>query len=257
MMPPAISILPCISLSTMSEIDASEPSPKRVKVELPSLGNLDLQQLVLADNGIARNGSKLLMPLMGKTKVLFNLIPKGFLKAPFGFDVSSKYEKPSFLSGAEPRRSEGLSLVLQLGDNETKHLQSIDSIFQHKYAEFDKKSQWHDMLGGNDKYGASLKVKVVLKGEGLTQLKIVSGNTVCTGYGWEFLQPFMAENRNFRSCRCKATVALSQLWCVSRKAGLCLTATHLVLAPPDPSSAFENDTFDDELLMAELGERAD
>lgn len=251
--PAAINILPCTAFSrAMSGSDIAEPSPKRAKVELPSFAELDLKQLALVDNGVGRNGGKLLMPLLGNNKLRCNLTPKGFLKAPFGFDVSFKYEKPSFLGGVGVGKSEGLALVLQLGREEATMLAAVNGSFCQKFTALDQKTQWHDLLNVNDKHGTSVKVKIVLQGENLTQLKIVTADkTIVTGYGWEFLQPYLAENGNFRGSLCKVSVCLERLWCVSRKAGISLTATHLVLAPG--ATAAGEDAYDDDELMAELG----
>ena len=230
-----------------------EPSPKRVKREVPSFKEIDLGQLLLKDNGKNRAGNgKLVMPLLGNQRLRCNLTPQGFLKVPFGFDVSGKYAKPSFLVGGEPGKSESLSLVLQPGAEETAFLQEVDGFFKDAFAKLDEKSQWHPLVNETEKHGVTTKVKVVLEGEGLTQLKVIGADKkVHTGYGWKWLKPFLAENRNLRNSQCKAVVTLANLWCVSRKAGLSFTATHLVLIAAEKDEADE-DVFDDEALLAEL-----
>ena len=256
----SISILPCQAMSRASSSvvgDLVEPSPKRAKVELPSLKDLDLERLTLVDNGPSRNGGKLVQPLLGQSKLWCNLTPQGFVKTPFGFDLSSKFEKPSFLGGAASNaRSESLSLTLQIGAEDATILKVIDRTFKEKFAALDKKSQWHELLTEHDKYGSSIKVKIVLAGDGMTQIKLVTADKkIQTIYGWDRLKPYLTENRNFRGSRCKVTVCLTNLWCVSKKAGITLTATHLVLAPPDVvEAAADEDAFDDEELLAELGD---
>ena len=64
----------------------------------------------------------------------------------------------------------------------------------------------------------------------------------------------MEESRNFRGSRCKVSISLTGLWCVSRKAGLTLTASHLVLAAAEKEEDWGSwdEVFDDESLLAEL-----
>ena len=76
---------------------------------------------------------------------------------------------------------------------------------------------------------------MVLAGEGLTEIKIIDRQTnFHTGSGWPFLQSHLAAFSNFRHARVKVAVRLSNLWCMQGKAGLTLTATHLVLTFPKP-----------------------
>ena len=243
---------------TMSNSSSAvvEPSPKRVKREVPSFKEIDLGQLLLKDNGKTRAGNgKLVMPLLGSQKLRCNLTPQGFLKAPFGFDVSAKYQKPSFLVGGDAGKSEGLSLVLQPNAEEAEFLKTLDDFFKDAFAKLDERSQWHPLVNEAEKHGITTKVKVVLEGEGLTQIKIVGlDKKVHTGYGWKWLQPFLAENRNFRKSQCKAVVTLTNLWNVSRKAGLTLMVTHLVLVASEKADEGDEDVFDDNALLAELAD---
>ena len=249
----SVSVLPIdFSIKRAMSNASTEPSPKRARHEVPGFKELDLRQLVLKDNGKNRAGNgKLVLPLLGTQKLRCNLSPQGFLKAPFGFDVSGKYQRPSFLAGGDPTKSESLSLVLQPGNDEAAFLQEVDGFFKDAFAKLDEKSQWYPLVNEAEKHGHTTKVKVVLEGEGLTQLKVIGlDKKVHTGYGWKWLQPYLAENRNFRNSQCKAVVTLTNLWCVSRKAGLTLTATHLVLIASDKGA--DEDVFDDEALLAEL-----
>lgn len=221
-------------------------------MELPSFKDLDLTKLELRDNGASRQGGKLVMPLLGSDRLRCNLTPRGFLKAPFGFDLSGKYEKPSFLTGAAAGKSESLNLVLELGAEQAEFLQRVDSFFQARYGELEGKSQWYELVKSS-KYGSNAKVKVVLEGMGLTQLKVLGvDQKMHTGYGWRFLQERLAENCNFRRGRCKVSLCLSNLWCVSGKAGVTLTATHLVLAAAEGPEEAEDECYDDEELLAEF-----
>ena len=248
-----VPILPYLSRAMSAEGASTEPSPKRAKIEMPSFQDLDLKQLVLRDNGTTKQGGRLTLPLLGANRLRCNLTPAGFLKAPFGFDVSGKYQKPSFLVGGTAGKSEGLGLVLQLGDAEASFLRAVDDFYREEFSKLDKKTQWHDLVTATDKHGVHSKVKVILQGVGLTQLKIVGlDKQIHIGYGWEFLRLHLPDNGNFRGSRCKATVSLSSLWNVSRKAGLTFVATHLVLVASEKSSEVEEDVFDDDDLMREL-----
>jgi hypothetical protein len=157
--------------------------------------------------------------------------------------------------GAAAGKTESLNLVLQLGSEEAAFFRGVNEFFKCKYADLDKKPQWHDLLNETDKFGAVGKVKVILDGHNQTQLKVVGvDKQIRTGYGWDFLNEYMEGSRNFRGCRCKVSISLSNLWCVSRKAGLTLTATHIVLAPSEKVEDWgsEDEVFDDDALLAEL-----
>ena len=153
----SVSVLP-IDFSikrAMSNASTSvEPSPKRARHEVPGFKELDLGQLVLKDNGKNRAGNgKLVLPLLGTQKLRCNLSPQGFLKAPFGFDVSGKYQRPSFLAGGDPAKSESLSLALQPGNDEAAFLQEVDGFLKDSFAKLDEKSQWYPLVNETDKYG--------------------------------------------------------------------------------------------------------
>ena len=242
--------------SSETSSNVAEPSPKRAKIEMPSFKDLNLEKLSLKDNGMNRQGSaKLVLPLFDGKKLSCNLTPAGFLKTPFGFDTSCKFEKPAFLMGTTAGKTEGLNLVLQLGSEEAAFFRGVNEFFKCKYAELDKKPQWHDLLNETEKFGAVGKVKVILDGENQTQLKVVGvDKQIRTGYGWEFLKDYMEGNRNFRGSRCKVSLNLTNLWCVSRKAGLTLTATHIVLAPAEKTEEWGcwDEVFEDDALLEEL-----
>ena len=244
------------SMSTQAEIDGSESreaTPKRMRLEMPGFKDLDLQKLSLKDNGLNRQGNaKLVLPLIDGKKLFCNLTPTGFLKVPFGFDTSCKYEKPSFLMNTFAGKSECLSLVLQLGEEEAEFFKNVNDFYKEKFSELEKKSHWHDLVNFTDKYGPVMKVKVVLDGQDQTQIKIVGEDkSIHTGYGWSFLKPFMDENQNFRRSRCKVSVKLTALWCKLGKAGLMVTASHLVLAAPEKEEGW-GEVFEDEALLEEL-----
>ena len=237
---------------------------KRVKREMLDYGALDLSQLKLEDDGLDKKGNRRLRPLLGESLLHCNLTPLGFQVSPFGFDVTGKFQKPSFLSNQSPRRSEGLNLPMNFEiKKEFAFLQSVDSFFKGKLAEMDDKLKWRSLELDSHRmaYTYQSKVKVVLAGEGLTQIKIIDRNmNIHTGAGWEFLQPHLEPFKNFRWARVKVAVCLSDLWCMDGKAGLTLTATHLVLTFPKPLRGKKptdederfGDAFPNDVILSEL-----
>jgi hypothetical protein len=251
--------------TVVEEITVEHPPPKRVKREMLDYNAVDLSQLKLEDLGVDKKGNRRFRPLLGESLLHCNLTPRGFQWAPFGFDVSGKFKKPSFLSNQPSQRSEGLNLALHIrAKKEYKFLHAIDDFFKTKVAELDPALQWRP-LGNYDVIDLlhelyCTKVKVVLAGEGLTQLKVIDRNiNIHTGAGWDFLQSHLAAFANFRHARVKVATRLSNLWCVEGKAGLTLTATHLVLTFPKPlpgkkdtdEHTFEN-VFDDDSILEEI-----
>ena len=97
---------------------AQQPQSKRARVEdeIPSFDKVDLSRFALKDYGKSKNGHKT-FPLVAGECIQFNLTPGGWLKSPFGFDVNTKFEKPSFLGGKEPETvgtPEGLNLRINI-----------------------------------------------------------------------------------------------------------------------------------------------
>ena len=243
---------------------AVEHPSKRIKREMLDYDAVDLDQLRVEDNGVDKNGNRRLRPLLGDGLLHCNVTPLGFHVSHFGFDVSGRFQKPSFLTNQPPRRSEGLYLPLRFRiSKEYRFLQKVDSFFKNKVAEIDDTLKWRslDLLHCHDaRYEEyHTKVKVVLSGEGLTQLKIIDRKmNIHTGAGWDFLQPFMQEFDNFKLARVKVAVCLSDLWCMDGKAGLTLTATHLVLTFPKPRPDSKDhddpfkDVFDPNAVLSEI-----
>ena len=131
---------------------------------------------------------------------------------------------------------------------ENRFLCDVDEFFESKVRENDEKLQWHPLVNRHEIRGDPYKpvwwskIKVVLAGEGLTEIKIIDHDMkIHTGAGWEFLQPHLAAFKNFQNARVKVAVCLSNLWCMNNKAGLTLTATHLVLTFPKPRKNKKDD----------------
>jgi hypothetical protein len=231
---------------------AGQPQSKRarVEIEVPSFEKVDLSQFSLKDNGKGKNGHKA-FPLVAGESVRFNLTPSGWLKTPFGFDIDTKFEKPSFLGGKEPENPgtpEGLHLRINVEKAEAEFLTQLDDLSKDAFEQL-VKAKWSPLVGENALFGtSSAKVTVVLKGEGLTKIAVVLDNKVVRGEGWEFLKQFVDAGNTFRQAEVKLVARVKKLWNVGGKAGVKLEATQLVLRPterPKEADAFGDD---DELL---------
>lgn len=227
-----------------------EPAAKRARIEVKPYTEIDPSELALKDKGKGKNGH-LAYPHMAGETIRFNLSPSEWLRAPFGFDVDSKFEKPSFLGGKEPEKansSESLSLRLQLSEEPAKFLAELDVTAAEAFRKI-VDAKWNLLVAMNPLFKNSLcKVSVILKGSDLTKLAIVVDGKVHRGEGWEFLEPFIARCNAFKFADVKITVKVKKLWNVAGKAGLGLEATQIVLKPsqrPTEEDAFAND---DELL---------
>ena len=227
-----------------------EPAAKRARIEIKSYTEIDLSEFALKDKGKGKNGH-LAYPLLGGETIRFNLSPSEWLRTPFGFDVDSKFEKPSFLGGKEPEKansSEGLSLRLDLADGQAEFLTELDKTAAEAFAKI-VDAKWNPLVATNPLFKSSLcKVSVILKGSDLTKLAIVVDGKVHRGEGWEFLEPFVTRCNAFKWADVKITARVKKLWNVAGKAGLGLEATQLVLKPSERPT--EEDAFgdDDELL---------
>ena len=237
--------------SECSDTEAMEPVTKRARIEVKPFQELNLDLFVLKNNGKGKNGGQNTFPLVAGEPIRFNFTPSGWMEAPFGFDISGKYECPSFLGGAPPEKEgtpESLSLRLNLQPDQAEFLNKLDDASQKAFAQVADAS-WNllvakDMMRNLE----SCKVKVVLKGADLTKLTIVQNGTVTRGEGWNFLQGFLAGSSNCRRAEVKVTVRVKKLWNVAKKAGLTLEATQMVLRIDKPA---EEDAFgDDAELLA-------
>jgi hypothetical protein len=236
-----------------SEVEmADQPQSKRARfeIQIPAFAEVDLSKFSLKDNGKGKNGH-LSYPLIDGQVVRFNLTPTGWLKTPFGFDIQTKYDKPSFLGGKEPEKAgapEGLNLRINLGDAEAEFLTGLDSNCQ---AGFEKltKAKWTPLVTEATLFGkSSTKVAVILKGNSLTQIAVVDNNKVLRGEGWDFLKQFLDSGNSFKQSDVKLVAKVQKLWNVSGGAGIKLEATQIVLRTterPKETNVFGDD---DELL---------
>jgi len=233
------------SPSECSDADVMEPVTKRARIEVKPFQELNLDQFVLKNNGKGKNGQNT-FPLVAGEPIRFNFTPNGWMDAPFGFDISGKYECPSFLGGVHPEKEgtpEGLNLRLNLQPDQAEFLNKLDDASQKAFAQVAEAS-WNLLVAKDTMRNLeSCKVKVVLKGADLTKLTIVQNGTVTRGEGWDFLQSFLAGSGNCRRAEVKVTVRVKKLWNVAKKAGLSLDATQMVLRIDKPveEEAFGND----------------
>ena len=146
---------------------ASAPNKRaREEIAVPRFDVVDLEQFVLKDNGKGKTGHRT-FPLVAGEQIRFNLTPNGWLVVPFGFDLSSQYEKPSFLSGeAASKASEGLSLRIHLQQDETDFLKKLDEKCKNAFTNIVSScSNWNDLVApGNMFCPNSVKVVVPLTG---------------------------------------------------------------------------------------------
>ena len=230
---------------------ATEGPTKRARIEVKPFEDIDLSKIALKDKGKGKQGH-IAFPLLDGEVIRFNLTPSDWSKNPFGFDVNSKFEKPSFLGGKEPEKvgtSEGLSLRVDLQTEQAEFLKKLDMATKDAFALL-VDNKWNELVASNPLFPQpTCKITVILKGSGLTEIAVVRDGKVHRGEGWNFLEPHIEPCNYFKFAEVKLTVRVKKLWNVAGKAGLGLEATHLVLRPTDrPTVA--NPFEDDEELLA-------
>ena len=229
--------------SECTDADAMQTPAKRARIEVKTFKDLDLSKFTLKNNGKGKNGQNT-YPLVADEPIRFNLTPSGWLQTPFGFDISGKYEYPSFLGGPEPDKvgsSEGLSLRLNLQPEQAEFLGKLDATSQKAFADIIQ-TDWSPLVITDDlRKLVSCKVKVVLKGADMTKLTIVKNSVVSRGEGWDF-------SNNCSRAEVKLTARVKKLWNMAKRAGLSLEATQIVLRI---DKAVEEEAFaDDAELLA-------
>ena len=212
----------------------AEQSPTkraRVEIEVPSFTDVDLETFTMKDNGKGTNGHRA-FPLVGGEPIRFNLTSDGWLKTVFGFDITTKFEKPSFLGGKVPENggSEGLALRVNLEKTHADFLKQLDEKSQEGFSQLVKNNIWSALVSEETLFGtSSTKITVVLKGTGLTKIAVVADGKVVRGEGWDFLKAYIDAGNTFRHAEIKVVARIKKLWHVSGKAGIKLEATQIVL----------------------------
>ena len=231
----------------------------REEVAVSRFDAVDLEQFSLKDRGENAKGDRAVPQVAGEP-VSFNLTPSGWLKSLYGFDLDCKYNRPSFLCQEETSTEEdkkkkpnveGLYLRVHLEQKEAEFLQRLDAKCKIAYTGLVKDcSKWSDLVAlGNMMCPCSVRIFVPLKANSntadLTEIAVVTNNTVARGEGWDFLEPY---HRNFRNADVKLTVRIKRVWHLDGGAGLTLEATQLALRVQErPRQAV---AFTDEDLLA-------
>jgi hypothetical protein len=229
---------------------ATTTSNKRAREEIavPRFDAVDLGKFVLKDNGKGKSGHRT-FPLIDGNPIRFNLTPDKWLSVPFGFDLSSKFEKPSFLVGdasgndAAPKASEGLNLRVFLEGEESEFLKKLDELCKEAFAKIVSScSNWNDAVASGSMFSAnSVKVAVPLTGPDAIDIAVVRDGAIARGQGWDFIKPFA---ECFRNADVKLTVRVKKIWHMGNKAGIKLEATQLALRVrerPKEAVAFTDD----------------
>jgi hypothetical protein len=231
-----------------------EPTAKRARIEIKPYAELDLSEFCLKKkDGIKGMGPRF-YPQLGVEIIRFNLSPSEWLRAPFGFDVNSKFEKPSFLGGKAPSyvgKPEGLKLRLDVPQGQATFLTELDTNAEAAFAKIaEAKFLWNHVVTTNPLFKSTLcNVNVILKGADLTKLAIVVDGKVVRGEGWEFIEPFIKCQNAFKFADVKVSVRARKVWNYLGGAGIALEATQLVLRPS--MGPVEEDVFgDDAELLA-------
>ena len=142
---------------------------QRARTETLSFDQLDLAKLQFKDIKSNPKGPPSVIVLYEGVGPRFNLTPTGWLNCKYGFDISGKYSKPSFLGGPMPENegfSEGLALRIFLDSEQAKFLREIDQKACEEYKAFGK-ADWQPLLHEDPVFDGppSVKVHVTLAGQ--------------------------------------------------------------------------------------------
>ena len=225
---------------------ADGQASKRARIDVKRFDEIQINDFTLKDKGKGKNGH-MAFPLIGGEMIRFNLTPIDWAQTPFGLDVDSKFEKPSFFGGKEPEKKgapEGLNLRLNLQPEQAEFLKQLDGVAEEAFGKL-VDNKLNALVSINPLFQKSLcKGVVVLKGEGQTKLAIVQDGKIHRGEGWDFLEPFVKSCNGFKFAEVKLGVRVKKLWNVAGKAGLGLEATQIVRRATERPT--EVDLFDDD-----------
>ena len=201
----------------------AEPAAKRARAEVKevkSFRQINLDKFSIKTNK-SKEGLNYYNPLIDGASILFNLTPErnDWLDAPFGFDLSAKFELPSFLTGNQPKKeglSEGLNLRLNLQPEQADFLRKLDAAAQKAYADIATASWNPSVTDDAFRNVATCKFRVVLKGSNLTKLTVVHDGKVTRGEGWDFLEPFLISSSS-RWAEVKAVIKPQSIYNVAKR----------------------------------------
>ena len=237
---------PDCDLDRFDSAMADGQASKKARIDVKRFDEIQINDFTLKDKGKGKNGH-MAFPLIGGEMIRFNLTPSDWAQTPFGLDVDSKFEKPSFLGGKEPEKkgaSEGLNLRLNLQPEQAAFLKQLDAVAEDAFGKL-ADNKWNPLVSTNPVFQKSLcKVVVVLKSEGQTKLAIVQDGKIHRGEGWDFIEPFVKSCNSFKFAEVKIGIRVKKLWNVAGKAGLGLEATQIVLRATEKPT--EVDLFDDD-----------
>ena len=213
-----------------NDASAEQRSSKRQCTGIKNFDEIDLGKFQLKDLG----GGKAFPNIAGEF-LIFNLNPRDWFRTTYGFDVNSKFDKPSFLGGKQPEKpdaTESLNLRMILQPEQAKFLVELDNMAKQAFAGLVPDADWNDLVTEQPLWqsGKVFKVAVNLKGKDLTNIAVVADGKVIRDAGWEFLKPHLDRCTNFTRGDVKV-VAKVKLWHVGEKAGLKLEAVQLALRP--------------------------
>jgi hypothetical protein len=212
-------------------------------VEVQSFTEVRVEDLKLKELDLATESGSPYVVTVGLTS--FNLTPTGWLFTKYGFDLNSKFGKPSFLGGekSEKAKSESLTLRVSLDASTAAFLKKLDEKVSEEYKKIHD-VPWQplvieDLLFNS---GSSVKAHVVLAGSPLTKLTVVDEQKVDRGEGWEFLKMYLDRKASiFNNADVKVCLRVKSIWCKDGKAGISLSATRLVLRPMAEVDPFGDD----------------
>ena len=216
---------------------------KRARVEVQSFTEVHVEDLKLKALDLTTDSGSPFVTLLGLAS--FNLTPTGWLCTRYGFDLNSKYGKPSFLGGEKPEnaKSESLTLRVSLDAATTAFLKKLDEKASEEYKKI-RDVHWQPLVTEDLLFngGVTVKAHVVLAGSPLTKLTVVDEQKVDRGEGWEFLKMYLDRKANiFNNADVKVCLRVKSVWCKDGKAGISLSATRLVLRPLAEVDPFGDD----------------
>ena len=210
-------------------------APKRARVaEAVAYTEVDTAKLTLNVREDEKHGKFLSVLLDGHVPHI-NLTPVGSLHVLYGFDMGGKLEPRSFNSDAAAKPNESLGLRVVVEDQLAATLRDIDDRCRDLYAENGLVGEWMPLLSRQKEdenlkdFERTVKLQICLKGD-CAALKIMDGNEVLKGAGWDFLKAQEAGHCGFRGANVKVAVR-PRIWAVAGKCGVSLAATQLFVKP--------------------------
>ena len=222
------------------------PASKRAKIiTAVPLHEVDVSQLQMKVHKDA-GGSFFWITLDGENP-RFNLTPTTPLKILFGLDMVGAVEQRSFNSKVPAKTNESLGMRVNIDSDLSTILSNLDKRCKELFEEAGHKAEWNSLVSHNEKYNnASVKLSVGITGR-CTAMKVLTGDDVSPGEGWEFIKKHADGSRSaFGGSEAKAVVKL-RIWEIDGKdgpkAGLSLDTTQLFVKIIEKQAIVEEDAF--------------